>query len=125
MVSVIRHLARPLSALLLVVLLAPAAVVECAGTALGGMDAVTCCHRSTDVAAMDPNCCAMRQHAPEPTQPATPVASGSSDQSFAVALLPAVVPVVVAPSVSAFAETVNTGPVPLDPLYLRLSAIRR
>ena len=125
MFSTIRHFARPLSALILLVFLAPAAVVECTASPLGRTAAMDCCHKTSDVPAMDPNCCAMRQQTPEPAQPGTPVAPRSFDQSLLLGLAPAPVAAVPPASVAMFAQMANTGPPSLDPLYLRLSAIRR
>ena len=125
MVSTIRRFARPLSALLLLVFLAPAAAVECKGSPLGRVEAMDCCHHASEAPAMDPNCCAMRQQVPERTQLATPLAPRSSDPSLSAGPAPAAVPVALTVSLPTFGGLVNTGPPPFDSLYHRLSAIRR
>lgn len=125
MTSLVRRLARPLSALLVVAFLAPASMAKCPPPPESGMTAMECCQHAAGSPAMDPNCCAMRQEAPAPGNPATPVTLRSSDQSMPVALAPETTPAVLHAAAPTPHGGANTGPENLDRLYLRLSSIRR
>ena len=123
MLSFCRRLTRPLTVALLVLLVAPAAVDCCELTSAHG-DALACCLKQNDDGPkMDADCCVVEQSPANQQAPGTtPVTAGKmtvdAAQVPASAWSPISVPTVRFP----IAETISP---PADPLYLRLSRLRR
>lgn len=126
MVRAIRLLRRPLSVLLLAILVSPGLLAECRPLGADSAAGMPCCHKPSSEASLDAECCAVNQPAPTSENPpatATPVRTLTGKE-----LLPAsasAAPDVAAPPVPAGDPSPVAHRVSQDRLYLRNSAIRR
>jgi hypothetical protein len=123
MLSFCRRLTRPFTLVLLVLLLAPAAVDCCELTASHGEGRACCLKPQDDGAKLDADCCAIEQSPANQQAPgSTPVTAGKVTPTAAPLLAAEWAPVPTQTVHLAVAEAVRP---PADPLYLRLSTLRR
>lgn len=126
MFRAIRRLRRPLGVLLLAMLVSPGLGAECRPLTVDSAAGMPCCHKQSNEASLDAECCAVKQPAPTSEQPpatAPPVRTLNGKE-----LLPAsasAAPDVAAPPVPAGDPGPVAHRIPQDRLYLRNSAIRR
>lgn len=114
-----RRFQAPIVSLLLVLLASPALVACCVWTA----DAMPCCEKAGGAALAAP-CCMSQVPDRQQQPPASPAKMSRSDAGQAVA--PAAQPSIVAASTIVAVDVERTsGPPGSDPLYIRLSVIRR
>ena len=124
MLSLCRRLTRPFTALLLVLLIAPVAV-DCCELTASHADGLACCLKQQDEAArLDADCCGVKQSPAKQQAPgSTPVNAGTKTPTPSAPVLTAEWAPVLTPTIPlAIAEAISP---PADPLYLRLSRLRR
>jgi hypothetical protein len=120
------RLARPLSALALLIVLAPARPADCLGMEAGSHGRMPCCEKGgDDSAAFDAGCCRVREGAPQPDRaPATTQAARRAGLDDGAAIVHAASPV---PETTRHdrSTTARAPDPPSDPLYLLVSCLRR
>jgi hypothetical protein len=125
MPAFLRLLGRPFSALMLIVLLVPAAPADCLGLAGGAHEPMPCCANRAGIATtLDGGCCSVRDATPLREQPPlspSPARRNVNDGGAAV-VLDAINPVSIA--ISPGDAPARTPGSPSGPLYLRFSNIR-
>lgn len=123
MLAFFRPLARPLSALVLALFLAPGAVVQCADISAVAGDVMACCKRG-DGAGLRADCCAVDEAPPASERPSSTAATARSS-SHALAPAPALLPLGLPSFAAHRVLTTAVDRSRPDPLYLLYLSIRR
>ena len=117
--SLVRRFRAPIVAVLLVLLASPAIAACCVGT-----QGVPPCCEETQGKRLAAPCCMSSSQAPRQQLPAAVAKLSKLEPSLSAAVLSQAPVAIVGPSVHTTVDQVS-GPPGSDPLYLRLSVIRR